>query len=57
MSCAVLSPVVVSAGNHFEDQVGGNAAKHSPANHREHREADTAVNSAAEDESRRSGNR
>jgi hypothetical protein len=57
MSCAVLSPVVVTAGNHFEDQAGGNAAKHSPANHREHREADTAVNSSAEDESRRSGNR
>ena len=57
MSLTALSRTVVIAGNHFEDQAGGNAAKHSLANHREHREADTAVNSSAEDESRRSGNR
>jgi len=57
LSGAVLCRVVVTAGHHSEDQAGGNVAKHSPANHREHRQADTAVNSSAEDESRRSGNR
>jgi hypothetical protein len=57
MSCAVPSPVVETAGNHSEDQAGGNAAKHRSANHREHRQADTGANSSTEDESRRRGNR
>ena len=56
-SCAVLSPVVITTGHHSDDQAGRNAAKHNPANHREHRQADTSVNSSTEDESRHSGNR
>jgi len=47
----------MTAGHHSNDQAGGNAAKHNPANHGEHRQADTSVNSATEDESRHGGNR
>jgi hypothetical protein len=57
MSCAVLSAVVVTTGHQSGDQAGRNAAKRNPANDCNHRQADTSVNSSAEDESRHSGNR
>jgi len=53
----VQSPIVVTTGNHSEDQAGRNAAKRNPANYCEHRQSETAVDSSTEDESCYSGNR
>jgi hypothetical protein len=47
----------MTTGHHSDDQVARNGAKRNPANHCEHRPADTSVNSSAEDESRHGGNR
>jgi hypothetical protein len=56
-SFAIWSPALRPAGQHSNDQAGGNAAERRPANHGQHLKADTAANSAAQDEARRSGNR
>jgi hypothetical protein len=52
MVFAVPSAVLLTSEQHSGNQIGRNAATCNPAGCHEHREADTPVNSTAEDESR-----
>jgi len=52
-----LSHAVMTTGHHSDDQAGRNAPQRNPANDCEHRQADTPVNSATEDESRHTRDR
>jgi hypothetical protein len=51
------SRAVVVTGHYPDDQAGRNGAQRNPANHGEHRQTETAVNSSTKDESRHTGNR